>query len=263
MKRFKQSQELFLSDPFSLSEAAFHWWKLIHKDQCSLATFRDKVNALFQIFPPNPHVFEPRPEQCRTCAVVGNSINLKGSRYGRLIDHHHVIIRINHGRTKGYEADVGRRTTHRVMYPESSVHLDDTTRLILFPFELKDLEWLIRVFTTRFPGPKYNSVKTDITGNINLVTVLNPAFMKYVHESWLDSEGGYPSTGFMTLILALHICGDVDVFGFGADKDGNWSHYFEKLLNKSHKTGEHPGAYEYKVIKELAKKQKIQFYSGK
>lgn len=39
--------------------------------------------------------------------------------------------------------------------------------------------------------------------------VVNPAFMKYVHEAWLGNKGRYPSTGFMALILALHICDKV------------------------------------------------------
>jgi hypothetical protein len=41
------------------------------------------------------------------------------------------------------------------------------------------------------------------------VLVLNPVFMKYVHETWLDYQGKYPSTGFMALILSLHICDKV------------------------------------------------------
>lgn len=41
------------------------------------------------------------------------------------------------------------------------------------------------------------------------VRVLNPGFMKYVHEVWLDKKGSYPSTGFMAVVLALHICGEV------------------------------------------------------
>lgn len=44
------------------------------------------------------------------------------------------------------------------------------------------------------------------------VMVLNPAFMKYVHQSWLESKGKYPSTGFMTLMAAIHFCDEVCFF---------------------------------------------------
>jgi len=45
---------------------------------------------------------------------------------------------------KGYEKDVGTRTTHHVMYPESSVNLDDTTHLLLFAFKMRDLVWITK-----------------------------------------------------------------------------------------------------------------------
>lgn len=61
---------------------------------------------------------------------------------------------------------------------------------------------------------------------------------------------------FLFLFLQIH------VFGYGADKDGNWSHYWEKLHNKRLKTGVHPGNIEYEMISELSKQQKIQFYPG-
>uniref|UniRef100_A0A3B4WTH9 CMP-N-acetylneuraminate-beta-galactosamide-alpha-2,3-sialyltransferase 1-like n=1 Tax=Seriola lalandi dorsalis TaxID=1841481 RepID=A0A3B4WTH9_SERLL len=197
-------------------------------------------------------------DRCRTCAVVGNSGNLNGSRYGPLIDFHDVIIRINSGRTKGYEADVGKRTTHHVMYPESAVDLDNTTHLVLVPFKIQDLEWLIKAFTTG----SYMPVKSHIKANKDLVMVVNPAFMRYVHDTWLEKKGRYPSTGFMALVLALHICDEVSVFGYGADKDGNWSHYWEKLKKLKLKTGVHPGSHEYDIIKQLAENQTVGFYTG-
>lgn len=41
------------------------------------------------------------------------------------------------------------------------------------------------------------------------VLIYSPTFFKYVHESWLDGHGRYPSTGFLSLLLALHICDEV------------------------------------------------------
>uniref|UniRef100_A0A3Q2QZD6 CMP-N-acetylneuraminate-beta-galactosamide-alpha-2,3-sialyltransferase 1-like n=1 Tax=Fundulus heteroclitus TaxID=8078 RepID=A0A3Q2QZD6_FUNHE len=170
--------------------------------------------------------------------------------------------RMNSAKIKGYEEDVGTKTTHHVMYPESAVDLHNSTHLVLFPFKIMDLEWLIKAFTTGFYGISYAPVKTKIRANKDLVMVINPAFMKYSHESWLEKKGAYPSTGFMTFVFALHICDEVHVFGFGADSDGNWSHYFELLRNKKLKTGQHPGHHEYAVLEQLANEKIIKFYKG-
>ncbi|KAM6974283.1 CMP-N-acetylneuraminate-beta-galactosamide-alpha-2,3-sialyltransferase 1-like [Tautogolabrus adspersus] len=169
---------------------------------------------------------------------------------------------MNGGYTKGYEADVGNRTTHRIMYPESAIDLDDTTHLVLFPFKILDLQWVSKALTTGFHGTSYMPVKSKIKANKDLVMVINPAFMKYVHQTWLDGKGKYPSTGFIALILALHVCDEVRVFGYGADKDGNWNHYWKILKNKRLRTGVHPGNQEYEIILKLAKQHKIQFYTG-
>jgi len=63
-----------------------------------------------------------------------------------------VLLRMNRAQIKGFEADVGNRTTHHVMYPVSAVDLDNTTHLVLFPFKILDLEWLIKAFTAGFSG---------------------------------------------------------------------------------------------------------------
>ncbi|XP_073319055.1 CMP-N-acetylneuraminate-beta-galactosamide-alpha-2,3-sialyltransferase 1-like [Pagrus major] len=262
MHCFNKSVEPFLSANYSLPEDAFNWWKRLQVEQRSFRAYTETVDRLFEIIPPSPGLTEPSPDCCRTCAVVGNSVNLNGSHYGPDIDSHDIVIRMNHGHTKGYEADVGTRTTHHVMYPESAVDLDITTHLVLVPFKILDLEWLMKALTTGFYGKSYAPVKSNITANRELVMVVNPAFMRWVHDSWLMKKGQYPSTGFMVLILALRICDEVHVFGYGADKDGNWSHYWEKLKNKKFKTGIHPGTHEYGIIRKLAEQQKLKFYEG-
>uniref|UniRef100_A0A8C9Z2F1 CMP-N-acetylneuraminate-beta-galactosamide-alpha-2,3-sialyltransferase 1 n=1 Tax=Sander lucioperca TaxID=283035 RepID=A0A8C9Z2F1_SANLU len=259
MKRFNKSVEPFLSANYNLSEDAFNWWK---GEKGNFSTFRQTVDRLFLTVPPSPDVLESSPDRCRTCAVVGNSGNLRRSHYGPLIDFQDVIIRMNAGHTEGYEADVGTRTTHRVMYPESSVDLDNTTHLVLAPFKILDFEWLTKALTTGFHGRSYAPVKSKIKSNMDLVMVLNPAFMRYVHVMWLEKKGKYPSTGFLALILALHMCDEVSVFGYGADSDGNWSHYWEELMDKKLKTGAHPGDTEYRMIQELDEQQKLRFYTG-
>jgi len=58
-------------------------------------------------------------------------------------------LRINKGPTKGYEKDVGFKTTHRILYPESAVDLDDDTHLVLFRLNICYMQWLISTFNTR------------------------------------------------------------------------------------------------------------------
>uniref|UniRef100_A0A3Q2PXH2 CMP-N-acetylneuraminate-beta-galactosamide-alpha-2,3-sialyltransferase 2 n=1 Tax=Fundulus heteroclitus TaxID=8078 RepID=A0A3Q2PXH2_FUNHE len=259
VRRLNRSIEPFLSAKTKLSEETFNWWKI---EQRNFTFYKATVSKLFEIFPPVIDLGKACSARCRTCAVVGNSVNLKGSSYGRLIDYQDIVIRMNFAPVKGYEKDVGTKTTYRVMYPESAMDLDNSTHLVLFPFKIQDLDWLIKAFTTGFSGRSYAPLKSKIKANKDLVKVINPAFMKYSHKVWLEGKGTYPSTGFMTLILALHVCDEVHVFGYGADSDGNWSHYFEVLTNKNLKTGPHPGNHEYNILQQLANEKTVQLYKG-
>uniref|UniRef100_A0A3P8S698 ST3 beta-galactoside alpha-2,3-sialyltransferase 1 n=1 Tax=Amphiprion percula TaxID=161767 RepID=A0A3P8S698_AMPPE len=251
----KESPTPFLSKQHRTSEDDFNWWKRLQGEKRNFTFFSATVDKLFQIFPPVPDVLEASPDRCRTCAVVGNSANLKGSHYGPLIDFHDIVIRINRGRTTGYEADVGTKTTHHVFYPESAPWLANTTYLMFFPFKISDFLWWPSLLRS-LPVLSYS-----LSGSYQ-VMVLNPAFMRYVHDAWLGKRGYYPSTGFLTFALSLQICDEVNVFGFGADSDGNWNHYFEQRKYKNLKTGAHPGTYEYQTIEKLHNKQMIEFFKG-
>ncbi|XP_023200753.1 CMP-N-acetylneuraminate-beta-galactosamide-alpha-2,3-sialyltransferase 1-like [Xiphophorus maculatus] len=256
-QHLNRSIEPFLSATTILSGDEYDWWRRLQSNRQNFSYFKATLDKLFKIISPSPVLEKPQTEGCRTCAVVGNSVNLKGSRYGPLIDFQDIVIRINRAPTKGFEEDVGARTTHRVMYPESGSTLDNSTHLIMFLFKIRDLEWLLRSFPTGTSGKRVKS-----RANKNLVMVLNPAFMKYVHQTWLGKKGRYPSTGFMTLISALHICDEVHVFGFGADSNGSWSHYWQSAKSKKFKTGPHPGKQEYAAINKLADENTIYFYIG-
>lgn len=65
----------------------------VQKEQGNRSYFEETVNKLFEIFPPIPDLGKPKFNLCSTCAVVGNSLNLKGSNYGRLIDSKDIIMR--------------------------------------------------------------------------------------------------------------------------------------------------------------------------
>ena len=50
-----------------------------------------------------------------SCAVVGNSGVLRLTEFGRSIDSHDIVIRINQAPTRGYGRRVGQRTTFRIL----------------------------------------------------------------------------------------------------------------------------------------------------
>ncbi|KAJ7331870.1 hypothetical protein JRQ81_014050 [Phrynocephalus forsythii] len=201
--------------------------------------------------------------QCGKCAVVGNSGRLKGSKYGEKIDSHQFVLRINTAPTKGFELDVGRRTTHRFIYPESAMNLNPGTHLVLLPFKPLDLKWLASAFSSGDIKHTYKRVQQFIQADKNKVLIIHPGFLKYIHDKWTKQHGRYPSTGLTALIFAIHVCTQVSAFGFGADSNGDWHHYWEEnyLAGAFRKTRVHDGDFEFVLIKRLAAEGKVSFYS--
>ncbi|KAL6100148.1 st3gal1 [Pungitius sinensis] len=261
-ERFNQSvHPLMTRDNSVLTDDTFKWWQWLQAERRP-ANFSEVVEELFRVIPDEVLYADAGPKRCRTCAVVGNSGNLKGAQYGALIDSFEFVVRMNQAPTAGFEGDVGSKTTHHVMYPESAKDLDNTTRLVLIPFKTLDLQWIISALTTGTIKHTYAPVASRIKANKDKVLIYSPTFFKYVFETWLEGHGRYPSTGFLSLMLAVHICDQVSVFGFGADQYGNWHHYWEEsnLSGAFRHTGVHDADREYNVTLQLADKHKITLF---
>ncbi|XP_032405048.1 ST3 beta-galactoside alpha-2,3-sialyltransferase 8 [Xiphophorus hellerii] len=243
-------------DPDSLA-----WWLGLQRsgnDQ----SLEEVMEKMFQVISPPTVDTRPVHTRCRKCAVVGNSGNLRGSGLGKLIDSHSFIIRFVKAVTRGFEKDVGNRTTHHFLYPESAVDVEHGVNLVLLPFKLRDLEWLTSALSTGHIRMTYMRVKDRVGADKDKVLVVNPVFFKYVHDHWTEHHGRYPSTGMLAIIFALHTCDQVSVFGYGADKQGNWHHYWEenRYAGAFRKTGVHSADFETEVIHTLNKEGKIKLY---
>ncbi|XP_009996606.1 PREDICTED: CMP-N-acetylneuraminate-beta-galactosamide-alpha-2,3-sialyltransferase 2, partial [Chaetura pelagica] len=134
---------------------------------------------------------------------------------------------MNQAPTVGFEGDVGGRTTHHFMYPESAKNLPANVSFVLVPFKALDLLWIASALSTGQIRFTYAPVKPFLRVDKEKVQIYNPAFFKYIHDRWTEHHGRYPSTGMLVLFFALHVCDEVNVFGFGADSRGNWHHYWE------------------------------------
>ncbi|KAI5100879.1 CMP-N-acetylneuraminate-beta-galactosamide-alpha-2, 3-sialyltransferase 2, partial [Silurus meridionalis] len=264
-ERFNQSVLPLLSrSNRELSEETYRWWLSLQGEE-NPSNLNAVTDRLFQFVPGEQRYVDAGPSRCRSCSVVGNSGNLLLSHYGKLIDSSDFVFRINEAPTLGFERDVGHRTTHHVMYPESAINLHNSSTSLLFvPFKTLDLEWIISALTSGNITFTYMPVIPKINVKRDHVLVYNPSFMKYVYEVWLEDHGQYPSTGFLTIIFALHVCDEVNVFGFGADPEGNWHHYWEEnsMSGAFKETGVHNADYEYNMTRLLAQKGKIRLFKG-
>ncbi|XP_035990634.1 ST3 beta-galactoside alpha-2,3-sialyltransferase 8 [Fundulus heteroclitus] len=260
-EHYKPDQQPILRAKNNFDPDELAWWLGLQRSG-SGQTLEEVMAKMFEVISPPTVDTRPVPTRCRKCAVVGNSGNLQGSGHGRLIDSHSFIIRMNKAVTRGFERDVGNRTTHHFMYPESAVDVRHGVSLVLLPFKLRDLEWLTSALSTGHIKMTYMRVKNKVEADKDKVLVVNPVFFKYVHDHWTEHHGRYPSTGMLAIIFALHTCDQVSVFGYGADKQGNWHHYWEenRYAGAFRKTGVHSADFETEVIHTLAKEGKIKLY---
>uniref|UniRef100_UPI003AAB90A0 ST3 beta-galactoside alpha-2,3-sialyltransferase 8 n=1 Tax=Centroberyx gerrardi TaxID=166262 RepID=UPI003AAB90A0 len=256
-----QQQPVLHNTGNKMDADALGWWLGLQRSNDD-QTLEKVMSKMFQVISPPTMDFRPLPSRCRSCAVVGNSGNLRRSGHGNLIDSHGSVIRMNKAVTQGFEQDVGNRTTHHFLYPESAVDVGRGVSLVLLPFKLRDLEWLTSALSTGHVKMTYMRVKDRVEADKDKVLVVNPVFFKYVHERWTEHHGRYPSTGMLAIVFALHICDQVSVFGYGADQQGNWHHYWEenRYAGAFRKTGVHSAEFETRVIHLLAKEGKISLH---
>ncbi|XP_040293002.1 alpha-N-acetylgalactosaminide alpha-2,6-sialyltransferase 1 [Bufo bufo] len=199
---------------------------------------------------------------CVTCAVVGNGGILNASRMGKEIDSHDYVFRVNGAMIKGYEADVGMRTsfygfTAFTMLSSfyllnrrgfSTVPKDEETKYILFTEGQRDFEWLKAVQQNKELGQGYLRQyrvrpREDFGNNFDFkkLLVVHPDFSRYLKNRFLRSNilnGQWwriyrPSTGALVLLTALHLCDVVSVYGFMTEDFRDYAdHYYDKTHTK-------------------------------
>ncbi|XP_055968166.1 CMP-N-acetylneuraminate-beta-galactosamide-alpha-2,3-sialyltransferase 1 isoform X2 [Sorex fumeus] len=228
--------------------------------------YNDTIVKLFQVIPGDiDPLLQKRLGSCRRCAVVGNSGNLRDSWYGAQIDNHDFVFRMNKAPTAGFEDHVGSKTTHHFLYPESYRELGQNVSMILIPFKILDMEWVVSAITTGTITQTYMAVFRKIKVKSEKILVYHPAFIKYVYDNWLQGHGRYPSTGILAVIFALHVCDEVNLYGFGANSKGDWHHYWETNPSAGafRKTGVHDGDFESNVTSILTSINKVRIFHGR
>lgn len=212
-----------------------------------------------------------------TCAVVGNSGILLNNAYGKLIDSHEIVIRLNNAKTDHYESKVGSKTN--ISFINSNIlHLCarregcfchpygpnvPTIMYICQPVHFMDYT----VCNSSHKSPllitdpgfdalcsrivKYYSIKRfgEMTGKSL--------------EEWSKAHEGplfHYSSGMQAVMLAVGICDRVSIFGFG--KSASARHHYH--TNQKAELGLHDYEAEYAFYYDLiARPQRIPFLSDK
>nr|XP_055032006.1 alpha-N-acetylgalactosaminide alpha-2,6-sialyltransferase 2-like [Misgurnus anguillicaudatus] len=217
--------------------------------------------------------------QCIRCAVVGNGGILNGSKKGKEIDEHDYVFRVNGAILKGFEEDVGSRTSFYTFSTNTMRNslrgygglgfkgppISNETRYIFLPDHDRDYI-LIRAAATHTvieEGPESSKTPPKYFGEN--VTVKNfkmyhPDFVRYLRNRFLYSSllktraRNYyrPTTGAVMLLAALHTCDQVDAYGYMTP---NWTsfsdHYYDRKIKPVRFYANHDMRMEMRLWKQL------------
>nr|XP_013817058.1 PREDICTED: CMP-N-acetylneuraminate-beta-galactosamide-alpha-2,3-sialyltransferase 4 [Apteryx mantelli mantelli] len=224
-KPFLTSKSLYslMDRPFRRELEKVLWF---HKLPFGLQSSVLSAFATLQLLPQQelPESFERL--WCQRCIVVGNGYSIHGQRFGKMIDSHHVIIRLNDAPVKEHKKDVGERTSIRLFFPESALpnpleNNDNETLMVFVPFKPLDFLWLREVLLKTRNKTKagfWRQPPWEWNGNVSHLRILNPyvtyeATYKLLQlKTW---SRRYATTGIIALNLALHMCQEVNIAGFG------------------------------------------------
>ncbi|XP_004374186.1 alpha-N-acetylgalactosaminide alpha-2,6-sialyltransferase 2 [Trichechus manatus latirostris] len=244
------TQELW--DSLSQHKAPYGWQGLSHQAIASTLNLLNSSESA-ELFAASR---EPHPD-CVRCAVVGNGGILNGSRQGLNIDAHDYVFRLNGAVIKGFEDDVGTKTSFYgftvntmknslISYRKlgfTSVPQRQDLRYIFIPSHIRDYV-MLRSAILGVPVPE-GTDKGDRPqtyfgpeASASKFKLLHPDFIRYLTERFLKSDLintkfrdlYMPSTGALMLLTALHTCDQVSAYGFITRNYRKFSdHYFDRI----------------------------------
>uniref|UniRef100_A0A061RVY2 beta-galactoside alpha-(2,6)-sialyltransferase n=1 Tax=Tetraselmis sp. GSL018 TaxID=582737 RepID=A0A061RVY2_9CHLO len=195
---------------------------------------------------PGCEFFVPAKEsdQEPVCAVVGNSGRLRHQNWQNEIDSCDIVIRFNNGITQKFERNVGTKSTIRLF---NGPYTNPKQPGEITIAELRDLavrHW-VKSWLKRPPGE-------------TLAFVMDPELICNAWE-WVGRAGEKPSSGLVGIVLGLHLCRHVHVFGFSFDDYFDKTvrpHYYDWERPKPGREAVHPFSQEaqlYKILQEAGK----------
>ncbi|XP_033636907.1 alpha-N-acetyl-neuraminyl-2,3-beta-galactosyl-1,3-N-acetyl-galactosaminide alpha-2,6-sialyltransferase-like [Asterias rubens] len=185
---------------------------------------KHRQQMMVPISVPDHKPFELR---CRTCALVTSSGQLLGKNAGKDIDAAECVIRMNDAPTRAFEADVGSRTTVRVVGHSNfrpTFQNKPSNQKVHFMYERTKsdnviIAWLYN--TNVYKNPAYRLILnySQLYKNVSFF-MHTLAMMRYNNEVFHNETGitrtqakTWLTTGWHTMLLALDMCEDLTVYG--------------------------------------------------
>ncbi|KAM4635123.1 alpha-N-acetylgalactosaminide alpha-2,6-sialyltransferase 6 isoform 2-T2 [Polymixia lowei] len=162
--------------------------------------------------------------RCHSCALVTSSSHVLGSHAGQEIDRTQCVIRMNDAPTLGYEADVGNRTSLRVVAhssvfrvarrPNEFLNRTSSSPVIIFwgpPTKIgKDakgtLYRLIQRVSMTYSNLSFFTIAPNKMHKFDSLFHRETGRDRKKSQSWL-------STGWFTMVIAIEMCDNIKVYG--------------------------------------------------
>eukprot|EP00958_Prasinococcus_capsulatus_P029013 scaffold7243_cov394-Prasinococcus_capsulatus_cf.AAC.8 len=187
-----------------------------------------------------------------SCAVVGSSGSLRRHNYGKLIDQFSTVFRFNRAPTIGYEDFVGSKTTFRIQNPERQGFMERQGEICLIKGWARLQETIRKCPSIAF-SPQFNEYTRHYWA-MHSPEVPSPSDSQDALQSTGIKSTGQPrhkmSTGFQGILLAMHLCQRVAVFGIRQGTD----YYYDKKATADHKSWSkrHPWSHEFRCLQQLS-----------
>ena len=164
--------------------------------------------------------------------IIGNSVSLKGSGLGRKIDSYEHVIRCNYYHIKGYEKDVGVKTTIWLVSAVAVAKLGNPNQVPSRGHKFRDCSDIEEVWV-RTGLPKYTNAVIDKLKNVKTYYWLKPSSSSVVGDwskIFFDNKI-IPTTGLVGIVHSFSRWSPpLDIIGFGVSDSIDNSHYEESRV---------------------------------